>query len=88
MKLIACTLKNVETCVEVDPSDTVDALTNKIGSSLNNASASKMRLIHAGKILKMEQKISDYSDIKDGDKIIVLFSKQVSQLSSSPKQVQ
>ncbi|SJK86639.1 UV excision repair protein RAD23 [Babesia microti strain RI] len=76
MKLIACTLKNVETCVEVDPSDTVDALTNKIGSSLNNASASKMRLIHAGKILKMEQKISDYSDIKDGDKIIVLFSKQ------------
>ncbi|CDR94344.1 DNA repair protein Rad23, putatitve, putative [Babesia bigemina] len=84
MKLKIKTLNNLEAEVDVEADITVADLMKAVEAALPALPSDRQKLIHSGKVLKRELRLSDYSDIKDGDKVIVITSKQPPTVSTAP----
>eukprot|EP00921_Rhytidocystis_pertsovi_P020987 GHVQ01033522.1.p1 GENE.GHVQ01033522.1~~GHVQ01033522.1.p1 ORF type:complete len:419 (+),score=98.30 GHVQ01033522.1:228-1484(+) len=83
MKLKIRTLNNDECEVEVDESDSVTVLKTKVQEKFPSMESSKQKLIHTGKILQNELKISDYPAIKENDRVVVMVTKAAPPKSST-----
>eukprot|EP00922_Rhytidocystis_sp_ex-Travisia-forbesii_P061952 GHVS01091744.1.p1 GENE.GHVS01091744.1~~GHVS01091744.1.p1 ORF type:complete len:252 (-),score=58.38 GHVS01091744.1:856-1533(-) len=75
MKLRIRTLNNDEYEVEVDAAESITSLKAKVQDKLPTMEASRQKLIHAGKILGDEMKLSDYPNIQDNDRVVVMVTK-------------
>ena len=75
MNLKIKTLKNVVVDVEVDGSASVKVLKEKLAEKLPEMIADRQTLIHAGKILSDDQTVNHYSQIKEGDSLVVMVTK-------------
>lgn len=75
MKLKIRTLKNVEVEVDINLDATLFELKQKIEKALPHMEATKQMLIHQGKILSDTVKISEYPNIKENDKLVVMVPK-------------
>eukprot|EP00922_Rhytidocystis_sp_ex-Travisia-forbesii_P063157 GHVS01093999.1.p1 GENE.GHVS01093999.1~~GHVS01093999.1.p1 ORF type:complete len:415 (-),score=89.84 GHVS01093999.1:768-2012(-) len=75
MKLRIRTLNNDECEVDVDAAESITSLKAKVQVKLPTMEASRQKLIHAGKILSDEMKISDYPNIQDNDRVVVMVTK-------------
>ncbi|GBE60496.1 UV excision repair Rad23 [Babesia ovata] len=84
MKLKIKTLNNLEAEVDVEAGVTVADLMKAVEAALPSLPSDRQKLIHSGKVLKRELRLSDYSDIKEGDKVIVITSKQPSTVPTAP----
>ncbi|KAI3633944.1 hypothetical protein MIR68_007548 [Amoeboaphelidium protococcarum] len=76
MKITVKTLQQKTFNFEVEPSDTVLQVKEKIAAqdSLNASSIDLQKLIFSGKILENEKLLSDYG-VKDGDFIVLMVTK-------------
>lgn len=82
MRLRVRTLGSEECEVSVQPEETVKDLKKKIEALLPRMQADKQKLVHAGRVLEDFQKISNYPQIKENERLVVLVTKQVA--SSTP----
>ncbi|ETV91834.1 UV excision repair protein Rad23 [Aphanomyces invadans] len=73
MKLTVKTLQGVSYPIEAELEDTVLSVKGKV-EAVNGAAVDNQKLIHAGKVLKDDSKLSEYN-VKENDFLVVMVTK-------------
>ncbi|KAF0714052.1 Aste57867_4066 [Aphanomyces stellatus] len=73
MKLTVKTLQGVAYSIDAELDETVESVKRKV-EGVNGAAPENQKLIHAGKVLKDESKLSEYN-IKENDFLVVMVTK-------------
>lgn len=77
MKLKIRTLNNTEVEVDAPHEALVSEVKLKVEALLPHLESDRQILIHQGKILNNSMKLSEYPNIKDGDKVVVMLPKVI-----------
>lgn len=75
MKLKVRTLSSKEIDVEVHADALISDVKRKVEEAMPHMSAAQQILIHQGRILNDSTKLTEYANIKEGDKLIVMPAK-------------
>lgn len=83
MKLKVCTLNKTETEIDTSQDSLLSDVKKKVQEMMPHLDAARQLLIHQGKILNDSMRLSDYPNIKDGDRLVVMLPKAKQSVSSS-----
>lgn len=75
MKLKVCTLNKTETEIDTSQDSLLSDVKKKVQEMMPHLDAARQLLIHQGKILNDSMRLSDYPNIKDGDRLVVMLPK-------------